>query len=208
MRKRLYSPVLGALVCLACVRTCSIDIPPDAILGGALYVPLELENDHAEYSFKQKVILNRPLRCSLTPYYVVTDKHLGSLVWQLLADKTANANKGKDCIVIPAGTEIILTRFFAADDSWPLEKTATRNENYFLCAYIPSRPDLQYIPAYFMGHNGTLEPFPWDSEVKLPPPGTFRPLDIEKLFPGGKWEYARKQKMYRASLPKNSIESK
>lgn len=201
MKKRLYSPVLGALVCLACFRTCSTDTPPDAILEGALYVPLELKNGYAEYSFRQKVTLNRPLRCYLTPYYGVTDKYLGSLVWQLLAEKTAKDNKHKDYVEIPAGTEMILKCFFTADDSWPLETTTTGNENYFLCAHIPSRPDLQYIPAYFMGRNSTLEPFPWDSEVKLPPPGSFRPLDIEKLFPGGRWEYARKQKKGQGFTP-------
>lgn len=206
MRKRLYSPVLGALVCLACFRTCSTNISPEAIIRGPIFVPLELENGCAEYSFKQKVTLNRPLRCYFRPYHGVADKHLGSLVWQLLAVKTMDDNKSKEYIEIPAGTEMILECFFVADDGWPTEATANGKENYFLGVNIPSRPDLLHTPAYFMGRNRTLEPFPWDSEVQLPPPGTFRPLDIEKLFPGGKWIRAWRSKKRPSEVPQRSID--
>lgn len=196
MRQRLYSSAFCFLNCLACLCICScIPIPPppsesDEIKRIVKHA-VKFDKNCQEYWINQDIVLNHPLRYYPQIYFSAhAEKYAGTLVWRDILLQAKILLRDVEYIEIPAGTNLFLRSFFV--DAGPFSPDSSDGEIYFLELTVSARADLGKI-IYFMGSNGTLYPLPWDSEIPVPPPGTFSAGDIAKLFPGGYWMPKRKK---------------
>lgn len=142
-----------------------------------------IKEDYYGYWMERPVVLTRPLRVYNISERYVASEYVGFGVLEAYEPTlTAKIFRNEDTYDIPIGSEVILTTFRVKNRV----NSRLSQPGYFFWLKVEPFSDYHCQVIYFWGDADKLEPLPWKSDSE--PEESFQPVDVEKLFPEGKWE--------------------
>ena len=192
-QKRAFLTLFGGMVifCLCGFHSCNMEVDQEEILVAMVASAQQQKSDDCRYCFDGKSVeLIRPLR--FYPFFysdVEIEEYVGYVLrygrWEKI---NRNLLDGNDYLDLPVGSKVIISGFFVdVLKSRGEDGKESEIECYLLEITVPSRPEWDYKFIYLLGCNHKLATPFWDASGKLSNELEFKPVDIEKLYPGGIW---------------------